>query len=67
MSPRPDVSKLRKQQILDAAIKVFSRSGFEKARMDDIAEESGLSKGTLYWYFKNKDEIISNVLERDDL
>jgi len=56
MSPRPDVSEERKNQILDAAGKVFARLGFQKTRMDDIVEESGLSKGTLYWYFKSKDE-----------
>ena len=63
MSPRPDVSKERTQQILDAAIKVFSRMGFHKASMDDIVEEAGLSKGALYWYFKSKDEIIAGILD----
>lgn len=63
MSPRPDVSKERTRQILDAAVKVFSRSGFQKASMDDIVAESGLSKGALYWYFKSKDEIIVAVLD----
>ena len=63
MSPRPDVSEERKQQILEAAIAVFSRLGFHKARMDDIVEESGLSKGTLYWYFESKDDIIASILE----
>jgi TetR/AcrR family fatty acid metabolism transcriptional regulator len=63
MAPRPDVSAARKQQILDAAIVVFARQGFHKARMDDIAEEVGVSKGTLYWYFKSKDAIILSLLE----
>ncbi len=63
MSPRPDVSKERTQQILDAALKVFSRSGFQQASMDDIVAEAGLSKGALYWYFKSKDAIISAVLD----
>ena len=63
MSPRPDVSEERKKQILDAAMAVFSRMGFHKARMDDIVEESGLSKGTLYWYFKSKDDIIIALLK----
>jgi AcrR family transcriptional regulator len=63
MSPRADVSKERKKQILDAATNVFARSGFHQARMDDIAKESGLSKGALYWYFKNKGDIITAILE----
>ncbi len=64
MSPRPDVSEERKHQILDAAEDVFSKRGFNDARMDDIAEETGLSKGTLYLYFKSKDELISAILDR---
>lgn len=63
MSPRPDVSEERKKQILDAAITVFAKLGFHKARMDDIVKESGLSKGTLYWYFESKDEIITSIME----
>jgi AcrR family transcriptional regulator len=62
MSPKPDVSQERKQQIMDAALKVFSREGLHTARMDDIAEEAGLSKGALYWYFNSKDKIIASLL-----
>ena len=62
MSPRPDVSAQRKAQILDAALRVFARKGFHKARMDDIAEEAGLSKGLLYWYFRSKDALIEALL-----
>ncbi|MEM8532921.1 MAG: TetR/AcrR family transcriptional regulator [Chloroflexota bacterium] len=64
MSPRPDVSETRKNQILDAAAIVFARQGFYQARMDDIVTESGLSKGALYWYFKSKDDIITALLRR---
>ena len=62
MSPKPDVSQERKQQIMEAALKVFSREGLHTARMDDIAEEAGLSKGALYWYFNSKDKIIASLL-----
>jgi AcrR family transcriptional regulator len=63
MSPKPDVSEARTSQIIEAAMTVFARQGFHKARMDDIAEETGLSKGTLYLYFKNKDAIITALLK----
>lgn len=63
MSPRPDVSEERKNQILAAASTVFARSGFHEARMDDIAEEVGLSKGALYLYYKSKDAIIIALLK----
>jgi AcrR family transcriptional regulator len=54
----------RRLQILDAAERIFSRKGFDKARMDDIVKEAGLSKGSLYWYFKSKDELIRALLDR---
>jgi len=64
MSPKHDVSEERKSQILDAAMDTFSKLGFHKARMSDIAETSGLSKGSLYWYFDSKDSIILSLLDR---
>ena len=64
MSPRPNVSEERKNQILEAAIAVFARLGFRAARMDDVAEQAGLSKGALYLYYKSKDAIIAALLQR---
>lgn len=63
MSPRPNVSDERKTQIINAAEGVFTKKGFDEARMDDIAEETGLSKGTLYLYFKSKDDLIIAILD----
>jgi AcrR family transcriptional regulator len=63
MSPRPDVSEERKSQILEAALAVFARLGFQQTRMDDIANQAGLSKGALYLYYKSKDAIIAALLE----
>lgn len=64
MAPRSDVSEERKAQILEAARKTFSARGFHNTRMSDIAEESGLSKGALYWYFDSKDAIILSLLQK---
>jgi AcrR family transcriptional regulator len=64
MAPRPDVREERKDQIIAAATKVFTRQGFADARMDDIVTESGLSKGALYWYFDSKDAIIVSILDQ---
>jgi len=64
MSPRPNVTDERKTQIINAAEGVFTKKGFDEARMDDIAEETGLSKGTLYLYFKSKDDLIIAILDR---
>ncbi|HKT37184.1 MAG TPA: TetR/AcrR family transcriptional regulator [Ktedonobacterales bacterium] len=60
--PRPNVSEERKNQILEAAMTVFAERGFHEARMDDIAQKSGLSKGALYLYYKSKDAIIAAML-----
>jgi len=64
MSPRPNVTDERTSQIINAAEDVFTKKGFDEARMDDIAEETGLSKGTLYNYFKSKDDLIIAILDR---
>jgi AcrR family transcriptional regulator len=64
MTPRSDVSEERRDQILDAASEVFVERGFHKARMEDIAKRSKLSKGSLYWYFKSKDAIVNELFNR---
>jgi len=64
MSPRPNVSSERKTQILNAAEIIFTQNGFEEARMKDIADATGLSKATLYLYFRGKDDLIIAILDR---
>ena len=59
---RQDLGEERRAQILEAALEVFARQGFHEARMDDIAQASGLSKGALYLYYKSKDAIIGALL-----
>jgi AcrR family transcriptional regulator len=49
--------KARLTSIIAAAENVFAERGYHQARMDDIAEAAELAKGTLYYYFKSKDEI----------
>jgi len=51
----------RRQQIIVAAKRVFSEKGFNKATMEDIAKEAELSPGTIYLYFKNKDELYASL------
>src|SRR5579872_7491021 len=48
----------RRQQILDAALRCFSRDGFHNTTTADIVRESGVSQGTLYLYFATKDDLI---------
>ena len=51
----------RRQQIIVAAKRVFSEKGFNKSTMEDIASEAELSPGTLYLYFKNKEELYASL------
>src|SRR3989442_104513 len=46
------------QQIIDAAIRVFARHGYYNSRVSDIAKEAGMASGTIYLYFKTKDDIL---------
>lgn len=46
------------RQIIDAAIRVFARAGYYNSRVSDIAREAGIASGTIYLYFKTKDEIL---------
>jgi AcrR family transcriptional regulator len=60
--PRADVSAERRAQIIQAALACFTRKGYNNTSMDDIVEESGMSKGSLYWYFKSKDDLFEAAL-----
>jgi len=53
--------RIRKQQIAEAAKKVFAERGFKGATMEDIARKAELSPATLYLYFKNKDELYASL------
>ena len=54
----------RRNEILDAAEKVFFSKGFNNATMDEVAETAELSKGTLYLYFKNKEDLYFAITQR---
>jgi len=53
----------KRNLILDAAIRVFARNGFHKARVSDIAREAEIAYGLVYHYFKNKEEILNTIFE----
>ncbi len=46
------------QQIIEAAVRVFARKGYYNSRVSDIAREAGIAAGTIYLYFKTKDDIL---------
>jgi len=53
----------RQSQIMEAAMKVFTKKGFASARMDDIVKESGLSKGAIYHHYEGKKDIFLALIE----
>jgi len=63
MDEKEVLSQYRRQQIHAAALTCFARKGYHLATMDEIAFESGLSKGTLYWYFPSKKELFISLLD----
>jgi AcrR family transcriptional regulator len=63
MSPKIVDKDEKRRQIAFAAIKLFSENGFERSRIDDVAKEAGVGKGTIYEYFKDKDALIKGAFE----
>jgi AcrR family transcriptional regulator len=62
VSKREQVREERRQQILDAALEVFSRTGYHVTNVSDVAAQAGVSQGTIYWYFDSKDELFQAAL-----
>jgi TetR/AcrR family transcriptional regulator, fatty acid metabolism regulator protein len=53
----------KEQDILDASVRVFSRIGYSNTKMHRIADEAGIATGTIYLYFKNKEDILLKIFE----
>ena len=56
-APPPD----KRRRIIDAAVSVFAQHGFYTAKVSEIAREAGVADGTIYLYFKNKEDILIQV------
>lgn len=52
----------RPDEIIDAALAVFGQSGFARAKLDDVARQAGVSKGTLYLYFDSKESLFREMV-----
>lgn len=57
------VNTEKRMEIIEAALQLFSERGFEKATVDEIANKANVGKGTIYLYFKNKEQIFMAVIE----
>jgi AcrR family transcriptional regulator len=54
----------RKNEILDAAARLFTIKGYEKCTINDILKEVNIAKGTFYYYFKSKEEVMDEIIGR---
>lgn len=53
----------RRAQIKEAAINLFSQKGYDQATMDDLVVEAGISKSLIYWYWKSKSALLSELID----
>ena len=51
-----------RQAVIEAALDVFSEKGYVKATFDEIAARAGFTKGAVYWYFRNKADLVSALI-----
>lgn len=58
-------AEARPDEILDAALAVFTEKGFDAARVDDIAARAAISKGSVYLYFDSKEALLRGLIERE--
>jgi TetR/AcrR family transcriptional regulator len=54
----------KRKELLEAALRVFARSGISAATLEDIAAEAGVTRGMLCWHFHNKDELLSGIIKQ---
>jgi TetR/AcrR family transcriptional regulator, transcriptional repressor of aconitase len=68
MAPKisDELKEKRRQQILEAAERVFTRTGYEPATLKDIVEETGMSRGWIYLYFQTKEEVFEALVDKID-
>src|SRR2546427_12891171 len=63
MARTPKVVEDRREQILDAAMRVFAQKGFTRATNKDIAREAGITAGLIYYYFDSKEGLLKAIIE----
>jgi TetR/AcrR family transcriptional regulator, fatty acid metabolism regulator protein len=62
---RQAASEEKRRQIVDAAVRVFARSGYHTSRVGDIAEEAGVAHGLLYHYFSSKEDVLATLFREN--
>ncbi|OFW72707.1 MAG: hypothetical protein A2Y55_11140 [Actinobacteria bacterium RBG_16_68_12] len=65
MTDRSIAQEEKRKVILDAAVRVFARSGYHGSRVGDIAEEAGVAHGLLYHYFASKEQVLQTIFREN--
>jgi AcrR family transcriptional regulator len=55
---------VRKQELLDAALELFAEKGYDHTSINDIIEKVGVTKGAFYYYFKSKEEVLDEIVDK---
>jgi len=61
MTTKQEQAEKTKLDLLDAALVVFSKKGYSTTRLEDIANQAGVTRGAFYWHFKNKSDVFSEL------
>ena len=64
MARTPNIVEDRREQIMDAALRVFAQKGFARATNREIAREAGVTSGLIYHYFDSKDALLKAIIEQ---
>jgi TetR/AcrR family transcriptional regulator, fatty acid metabolism regulator protein len=62
IAPKPRIAGDKYQRILDAAVSIFAEKGFHAARVSDVADRASVADGTIYLYFRNKEELLMTAI-----
>ena len=65
LTDRSIAQEEKRKVILDAAVRVFARSGYHGSRVGDIAEEAGVAHGLLYHYFSSKEQVLQTIFREN--
>ena len=65
MTKRQEKSRTNYNAVLDTSIVLFNKKGYKDTTIKDICEATGLSNGSVYHLFRNKDDILRHIYERD--
>jgi|YelNatPaOPRAMG01_1025707.scaffolds.fasta_scaffold00123_3 TetR/AcrR family fatty acid metabolism transcriptional regulator len=61
----PKKSEAKRRRIKEVALRVFAEKGFAKARISEIARQAGVADGTIYLYYKSKDDLLIRIFEEE--